>query len=185
MRRAAALLLAVVVALSACGDGDDVLVPAAVDPALAPEALPDGLKLYENRDEDTLRAFANAGERTVVADGRIWEIRRADRLVGTLQIATLLPDIDLSDLEARDTIVRQILAGSVSSIRIGDVEVFTSTANDKAMYVWFGAHLLQVLQLRDREVEDFEPFAAEIIAHQATIPSWKPLTELVGTREED
>jgi hypothetical protein len=176
-------IVALALTLAACGDESTTVAPAEVDPALAPPALADGLKLYENRDDDTITAFANAGERTLVADGRIWEIRRADRLIGTLQISTVLPDVDLMDPTIRDTMVRQILTGSVSSIRIGDVEVFTSTTNDKAVYVWFGNGLFEVLQLRDRGVDDFEPFATEIIVHQTTLESWEPLPELVGTRD--
>jgi hypothetical protein len=177
------LLLMSVAAAAACGDETSSSVaPSSVDPALAPTTLMDNLKLYENRDEETITAFANAGERTLVADGRIWEIRRADRLIGTLQISTVLPDVDLSDPDVRDTLVRQILSGSMSSIRIGDVEVYTSTTNDKAVYVWFGALMFEVLQLRDRGVTDFEPFATEIIGHQATLESWVPLPELVGAR---
>jgi len=183
--RRVVLALVLGLALTACGDESRSVAPVEVDPALAPATLSDGLKLYENRDEETITAFANAGERTLVADGRIWEIRRADRLIGTLQISTVLPDVDLRQPDVRDTMVRQILTGAVSSIRIGDVEVFTSTTNDKAVYVWFGRGIFEVLQLRDRGVEDFEPFATEIIAHQATLEAWEPLPELLGSRDDD
>jgi hypothetical protein len=185
VRRLLAVVLVALATMSACGDESRSVAPVEVDPSLAPEALGDGLKLYENRDDETITAFANAGERTLVADGRIWEIRRADRLIGTLQISTVLPDVDLRQPDVRDTMVRQILTGAVSSIRIGDVEVFTSTTNDKAVYVWFGRGMFEVLQLRDRGVKDFEPFATEIIAHQATLEAWEPLPELVGSRADD
>jgi hypothetical protein len=176
--------LAVVGLLAACGDESAVVAPAEVDPKLAPVALGTNLKLYENRDKETVHAFGNAGKRSMVADGRIWEIRRADRLIGTLQIATVLPDVDLRKSELRESMVRQILPGSLSSIRIGDVEVFTSEVNGKAVYVWFGARLFEVLQLRDRGIEDFEPFATQVIEHQATVPSWEPLPELVGASSD-
>ena len=184
--RVARVVLAVagLAVLAACGGESASVAPAEVDPALAPSALAGNLRLYENRDRETITAFANAGDRTLVADGRIWEIRRADRLIGTLQISTVLPRVDLTEGRIRDTIVRQVLTGGLSSIRIGDVEVFTSTTNDKAVYVWFGAHMFQVLQLRDRGVEDFEPFATEVIDHQATLESWEPLPELLGTNPD-
>lgn len=153
-----------------------------VDPTLAPAALDSNLKLYENRTKETVHAFGNAGKRSLVADGRMWEIRRADRLIGTLQISTVLPEVKLTDNTVRESMVRQIVPGSLSSIRIGDVEVFTAAVNGKAVYVWFGAHLFEVLQLRDRAITDFEPFATAVIEHQATIPSWEPLPELVGAQ---
>ena len=166
---------------AACGNSAArTVAPEAVDEQLAPSQLGTDLKLYENRDEETITAFANAGERTLVADGRIWEIRRADRLVGTLQIATVLPDIDLRDDDVRDAMVRQILPGAQSSIRIGDTEVFTSTVNEKAVFLWFGARLFEVLQVKDRQIEDFESLATEVIEHQQTLPSWEPLPELLG-----
>jgi hypothetical protein len=187
MRMLRALTLVVALGLAAaCGDESASVAPVEVDPKLAPAALDTNLKLFENRDKDTVRAFANAGERTLVADGRIWEIRRADRLVGTLQISTVLPRVHLTDPKTRESLVRQILPGSLSSIRIGDVEVFTSEVNGKAVYVWFGARLFEVLQLRDRAIEDFEPFATAVIDHQETVSSWEPLPELVGaTADED
>ena len=176
----------VAIIAASCGGGDDAPVaPAAVDTELAPPTLGTDLKLYENRDEETIRAFANAGAETLVADGRIWEIRRADRLIGTLQISTVTPEIDLRDDETRDALVRQIIPGAQSSIRIGDTEVFTSTVNEKAVFLWFGARLFEVLQLKDREIEDFEPLATAVIEHQETLASWEPLTELIGTDDDD
>ena len=179
------LVVILLVALAACGKDSVAVKPAEVDPKLAPAALGKDLKLYENRDKETIHSFANAGKRSLVADGRIWEIRRADRLIGTLQISTVLPRVHLTDPDIRESLVRQILPGSLSSIRIGDVEVFTSEVNGKAVYVWFGADLFEVLQMRDRAVKDFEPFATEVIDHQATIPSWQPLPELVGSSSND
>ena len=38
--------------------------------------------------------------------------------------------------------------------------------------------------LRDRAIKDFEPFATQVIGHQATIPSWEPLPELVGASSD-
>ena len=172
------------ISVVACGSSGKTVAPAEVDPKLAPVALDTNLKLYENRDRHTIHAFANAGKRSLVADGRIWEIRRADRLIGTLQISTVLPEVDLTKDTLRDSMVRQILPGSLSSIRIGDVEVFTSEVNGKAVYVWFGKRLFEVLQLRDRATKDFEPLATQVIDHQATIPSWEPLPDLVGASKD-
>ncbi|MEN3271770.1 MAG: hypothetical protein V7636_531 [Actinomycetota bacterium] len=185
-RRLRSVVLVVLLAATAaaCGSDSKTVAPAEVDPKLAPPALDTNLKLYENRDKRTIHAFANAGKRSLVGDGRIWEIRRADRLIGTLQISTVLPEVDLTKDDLRDSMVRQILPGSLSSIRVGDVEVFTSEVNGKAVYVWFGKRLFEVLQLRDRATKDFEPLATQVIDHQATIPSWEPLPDLVGASND-
>ena len=186
MRRVCTLV-AVAVLATACGGGggDAAVAPLAVDLALAPEEVGTDLTLYETRDEETVRAFANAGDRTLVADGRIWEIRRADRLIGTLQISTVTPEIDLRDDDTRDALVRQIIPGAQSSIRIGDTEVFTSTVEERAVFLWFGARLFEVLQLKDSKIEDFEAIATQVIEHQETVETWEPLPELIGTDEDD
>jgi hypothetical protein len=184
--RRSLLLVVVALAAAACGGGDDgpTIAPAAVEAALAPDEVGDGLRLHPNETEETLTAFANAGERSLVADGRIWEIRRADRLVGTLQISTVLPDVDLSKPELKDALVRQIIPGSLTSIRIGSTEVFTAVVDEKAVFVWFGKGLYEVLQLKDRTIEDFEAIATDVIEHQETLPAWEPLPELLGTDED-
>jgi hypothetical protein len=180
---ARALVLAGLVVASACGDDEEVADPKPVDVALAPATIPPDLKLYENRDPATVETFANPSKNTIVADARIWEIRRVDRLIGTLQITTLLPDVELSELSTRLTLVRQILASEPVSIRIGDTEVYQVRVGDKATFVWFGDHMMEVMQLRERGLEDFEPYAAAVIEHQQTQPSWVPLSDLIGAGE--
>jgi hypothetical protein len=172
------LAVALALGLGACGDAPAAeVVPVAFDRALAPPAIGADLKLYENSDEDTLAAFANVGERSVMADGDVWEIRRADRLIGTLQIGSVVPDVDLQDLETRRSLVSQILASEPVSIRIADIEVYSVVTEDKATYVWFGAELFEVLQVRDRTLQDFEPIVTAVIEHQRTLSSWVPLAE--------
>ena len=150
--------------------------PAAVDASLAPETVLDDLQLHENVDKSTIKAFANAGENTLVADGRVWEIRRADRLIGTLQISTVLPKVDLTEQRQRDAIVRQIISGSVIRLRVNDVEVYSTVINDKATFLWFGLEMLEVVQIKDKGLEErYEEVADEIIGHQTTVPAWKPL----------
>lgn len=180
------LLLAlalVVVGLAGCGGAEPEPDARRVDPALAPPTIPPDLALHESTDPATAEALANPGDHTVVADARIWEIRRVDKLVGTLQITTLHPDVDLTVSRNRLQLVRQILATEPVSIRIGDAEVYQTIAGDRATYVWFGAGMLEILQVRDRGVEDFEPYPAAVIAHQQTQPSWVPLPDLIGVED--
>jgi len=178
VRRALALaaLLAAVALLGACGDEDSSIGvrPVSVADELVPEAVGGGLKLYESTTEETVNAFANAGEESLVADGRLWEIRKGARLVGALQISSVKSKVDLAESVRRDTIVNDVLIGSYDRIRVGDVEVYTSSANDKVIYLWFGESLFQVLQLKGDEL-DHEKVLADVIEHQDGLASWRPL----------
>jgi hypothetical protein len=179
-----ALLTTAIVGGGCGGDSEAEPVPRTVDPALAPPTIGADLALYENVDPGTVKAFANPGDNTVVADGKVWEIRRADRLIGTLQIITLLPDADLTRLRTRLSLVRQILSSEPVSIRIGDAEVYQTTTGDQATFVWFGDQMMEVMHVRDRGVEDYEPYAAAVIEHQVTQPSWVPLPDLIGVDDD-
>lgn len=176
--RAVAVVLAVLVA--ACGGGsDDNAAPERVPTDLVPtRLLSDTLGVIENRDPTTLETFANAGPTSLVADTRVWEIRRGDRLVATLQMSTVLPKVDLLDEEVRERFAGQLILGQSSRIRSGDVEVFTATVNDKTILLWFASNLFQVMQTKDRELEP-EDLLAELIEYQHDKDGWKPLPELI------
>ena len=183
--RVASLVVAASLLASGCGGSKGTTAPPAVNAALAPVAVLDDLKLYENTDKSTVRAFANAGETSLVADGKIWEIRRADRLVGTLQISTVLPTVDLTDERERDAIVGQIVNGDVVRLRINSVEVYSTVISDKATFLWFGLDVLEVMQIKDRALKDrYEEVATQIIDHQATVTAWKPLPIGVDDRRK-
>lgn len=174
MRRWALL---VVLLVGACSAGEaQVTVPLAVDPALAPKAVVGGtLKLYENQAKTTRDAFRKAGPTSLVDDGRVWEIRRIDRLVGTLQISTLREDVDVSKDETRSLIVREVIPESDSRIRVEGVEVHTATTGDKTVYLWFGKRLYEVLILKGLDGVNPESVLSDTLKHQVTVPSWEPL----------
>ena len=183
MRRA--IVLAAVIGFAGCGDGDAAIGvrPMSVAADLAPAAVDGGLKLYEGTDDEIVAAFANAGEESLVADGRLWEIRKGARLVGALQISTVKPKVDLAESRRRDAIVTDVLVGTYDRIRVGDVEVYTSAANDKVVYLWFGESMFQVLQLKGDEL-DHERVLADVVEHQEDLDSWKPLAIDVETDVE-
>ena len=187
MRRTIVVALAVGV-LAGCGSGDYVptAAPPAVDESLAPATVGENLALHESTAKETVRAFANVGEHSLVSDGRLWEIRRADRLIGALQLTTVLPDVELTREKTRSAIVSQILPGSSSRIRIGDEEVYTTTVNDKAVFVWFGRDIYVVLQIKDRELDGkYDAIAEEVISHQVASEAWTPLPLVLDTDEDD
>jgi len=173
-------MLVVVVLASSCGRGGDADVPPERVPTdLVPaRLLSDALGVFENRDPSTLETFANVGPTSLVGDTRVWEIRRGDRLVATLQISTVRPGIDLLDEEVRERFAARLILGQLGRIRAGDVEVFTATADDKTIFLWFASNLYEVLQTKDRELES-EALLADIIEYQHDKAGWKQLPELV------
>lgn len=171
--------LMLVVALLFVGCGSEPVVeapPLAVDIALAPKAVAGDLKLFENQQKTTRNAFKNAGPMSLVDDGRVWEVRREDRLMGTLQISTLRSDVDLAKEDARSLIVREMIPESDSHIRVNGVEVHTVTSGDKTVYVWFGKRLYEVLVLKGLEGAEPEAVLTDVLEHQATVSSWEPLS---------
>jgi hypothetical protein len=177
--RTAAMVL-VVLTMVACGrDADPVAAPKRVPDDLVPPAyLDEGLLALENTDESTLAALANAKDTTLAADTRVWEIRRGQRLIATLQISSVLPKVDLLDEDVRDRFVGQVIPGQVSRIRTGDIEVFTISIDDKTTYLWFGSELFEILQTKDRALEP-EQLLAAVIQYQDDKEGWTPLPELV------
>lgn len=175
--------LAVAAALSAllatgCGQSRPV-APAPVPLSLAPTALlENSLHLYQNTARDTLAAFRQDPKDALISDGKLWEIRRADRLIGTLEIATVKPAVNLARPSVRDNFTKPILVGATSDIRLAGQEVATVQSDDGvSTLVWFGRGLFEVLQLKDTIVTGPQ-LATAIISYQQTRPEWSPLPQL-------
>jgi hypothetical protein len=82
----------------------------------------------------------------------------------------------LTDERERDAIVNQVVSGEVVRLRIGNVEVYSTVINDKATFLWFGLKLIEVVQIKDRALQErYEEVATQIIDHQATVTDWEPL----------
>ena len=163
--RAGAVALAVAV-LASCGGGSGgvIAVPASVSSDMVPASVAGGLLL---REFTPARArFAKAGESSLVADGRVWEIRRGQTLVGTLQVSTVKPDVSVTDANDRRDIVSGVMTGiSYETVSVGETKVIASTAADKSLYLWFGHNLFEVLQVKSTKVDPDE-VAAELIEFQ-------------------
>lgn len=176
--RAAALTVAALAAVAGCGQSRPA-PPAPVPLALAPTAvLNNSLHLYLNTAPNTLAAFQQNPKDALISDGKLWEIRRADRLIGTLEIATVKHDVNLERPSVRDNFTKPILVGAVSDIRLSGQEVATVASDDGvSTVVWFGRGLFEVLQLKDTVVTAPQ-LAQAVISYQQTRPEWAPLPEL-------
>lgn len=165
MRRLLLAVLALSFA-SACATGDDqpLVKPARVPDDIVPATVAGDLTLHEY--QPARRTFARAGEDSLVADGRVWAIRRGETLVGTLQVSTVKPDVSVADRADRKAILGGVMAGTAyETIDVGDTEVIASTAADKSLYLWFGPGFFEVLQVKSTKA-DPDTVAADLIEFQ-------------------
>jgi hypothetical protein len=181
MRRSdvvAVLSLLAASALAGCGQAHPA-APKPVPASLAPAALlHDSLHLYRNTAPNTLAAFRQNRKDALISDGQLWEIRRVDRLIGTLEIATVKPDVNLAKSSVRNSFTTPILVGARSDIRLSGQEVETAQSDDGvSTVVWFGTGVFEVLQVKDTIVTGAQ-LAQSIIQYQQTQAAWVPLPQL-------
>ena len=163
-----AMVLALVMATgAACGSesaNHQLVVPNSVPLELVPPTLEDGLTVTEY--QPGRNAFAQAGPESLVADGRVWAIRRGETLVGTLQISAVKHDVSVQDPKDRKAILQGVMTGTpYETIDVGDLKVAASTSADKNVYLWFGPNLFEVLQVKASKV-DPDALAADVISFQ-------------------
>lgn len=152
MRLLGAVVAVIAIGLAACGSGTTkIAAPARVPDGLVPATLTDGLNLSEYAAGRN--AFARAGADSLVADGRVWELRRGATLVGALQISTVKPDVSVAKSSDRKAILDGVMQGTaVETIDVDGVRVASSTAADKTLFLWFGPGRFEVLQLKGTKV---------------------------------
>jgi len=148
----AAAILATATIASGCGSHTATAAPAAKVPLdIVPPTLPgpagDPPMTLAEYKQGAERLDA-AGGRSVIADGRVFEIRRGTTLVGALQVSTLIPRIDVSSPKQRDHLANLMVSGSVQKVSVSGVEVVVAKTTDKLVFVWFGDHLFEVLQIK-------------------------------------
>jgi hypothetical protein len=159
--------------LAGCGSAQPKLVAAKVPLSLVPVTLPGGLNLSEYPQDR--KAFANAGQDSLVADGRLWEIHQGHLLVGTLEIATVVTDVSLTDRGDRAQILDGAMVGAAPvSINVDGVGVAVASAPQRTLYVWFGHSVFEVLQLDDQRI-DPEAVLNNVIGYQQGTGRLAPL----------
>jgi hypothetical protein len=178
-RRAAVFaILVLAIGVGACGDEPKPVKPAAVPDGIVPTAVQGGrYAFFESELPQVRDAFANAGANSLVADGRLWELRRDDRLVGILQVSTLLPELDLLEKDHRHQVIDQIMPTARDEIVVGDVQVFTSAVSQKTVFLWFADHTFNLLTLKPGSGDDLDPeqVMTEVLDHQTQSPAWRPV----------
>jgi hypothetical protein len=176
--RVVVLPMLAVVLVTGCRD-EPKAAPRPVPTALAPKTVLGGtLGLYLNKAAGTEAAFRQDSKDSLIDEGDLWEIRRKDRLIGTLEIATVKPNVDLSKDKVRQQFTSPILVGARNDIRVLGQEVnFVTGEGGLSTLVWFGKGLFLVLQVKDQVVSGPD-LAQAILEHQQSRPEWEPLPQL-------
>jgi hypothetical protein len=164
VRRVIALALGLVL-VGACGNGTrEVAAPARVPTGLIPSVMNDGVSINEYAPGRA--RFARAGASSLVADGRVWAIRKGQTLVGTLQASTVKNDVDLTKAGDRKQVIDGVMTGArYDTIYVGHLKVLSSSAADHTLYLWFGENLFEVLQVKAGKVVPDE-IAGDILEYQ-------------------
>jgi hypothetical protein len=151
-RRLQRLLVVAALAAGACGSSQAApMLLAPVPDDLVPPQLPGSagdVALTLSEYAPGAKRIDNAGSRSMVARGRVFEVRRGDTLVGALQIATLRSKVDVSSERQRDKLASLIVSGAIQKIRVSGVEVVAAQTADKVVFLWFGDQLFEVLQVK-------------------------------------
>ena len=178
-RRGVAVAAVLALLFSGCGDEpEEVVLPIEVPDGLVPASVQDDrFKFFESELPSIRETFSNAGPDSLAADGRLWELRVGDRLVGALQISSLMPEVDLENPDHRGKIVGQILPTAREQFDIDDVTVWSSAARDKIVYLWFSKDLYAVLTLKggSQDELDGERVLTEVVAQNVVSEAWDPL----------
>lgn len=141
---------------------------------LVPAQLASGsldVRLHDGKEAN--KAFS-AGEKSLVSDGKLWEVRRGTTLVGVLQVTTVKAKVDLTQPAQQAAILGNVLAGGTKHITIEGVDVSFAKTEDQVKYVWFGDDLFEVLTLKASKVNP-EAILREVIEFQTSTDSWRPL----------
>ena len=179
-RRLGAVAPLLVLALvTGCGQ-ETVSAPRPVPTALAPATVLNGsLGLHLNTNPSTTKAFEQGAKSSLIDDGRLWEVRRKDRLIGTLEIATVKAKVNLAKESTRADFTDPSLVGARSDIRLLGQEVSVVDGGDGGLstLIWFGKGLFVVLQVKDKLVTGPD-LATAIIQYLQSRPEWEPLPQL-------
>lgn len=151
----------------ACGSGSakPLVQPVSVPNDIVPPTVAGDLTVTEFNPART--TFAKAGDTSLIADGRVWAIRKGETLVATLQVSTVKPDVSMTDHTDRKAILDGVMTGiSYETIQLGDTQVAAATTSaDKSVYLWFGPKLFEVLQVKGGKADPDE-IAADLIEYQ-------------------
>ena len=178
-RLLAAGVLVTALVTASCGDEpQEEVLPQDVPDGLVPATVQEGkFAFFETELPAVRKSFANAGPDSLAADGRLWELRIGDRLIGVLQLSSLMPEVDLENPAHRRQIVGQLLPTARDQFDVDDVTVWSSAAREKTVYLWFSKDMFAVLTLKPGSEDELDPeqVLTEVVAQNVASEEWDPL----------
>ena len=185
IRRFVLVVVTISCIAASCGgdDAEDIPVPAVPAGVVPPRVeASGGLVIQPNESEEIGVAFRSVGPRSLVAEGRVWEVRQGERLVGALQLATLKPRADTRKEDDREAIHR-ILPTEPAELDFFGTPVYLSKDGQRSVFLWFGRQVFGVLQLKGDL--DAEAVADELITVVLQDDTWPGLPPEAFEVEED
>ena len=131
------LLVALVGGLAFVGTrGDDRPPPTgpALPERIAPPTLA-GLRFVPEPEAEA--AYAAAGSTSLAREGRVFSIRQGDVVQGSLQVAGLVPDVDVRSRKVRDQVLAGLGSGRFTPTRIGDERVYRVRLTEQTLLLQF------------------------------------------------
>lgn len=170
---------ATTLALVACGGGEP---PVAAPPPLPTSTVPSTLSVLNtkvvmrlNTSRKTKTAFTSVGANSLVLDAAVWELRKADKLVGALELVTLDPRrVDTARTKDRAQIRGQILSSAAAQLDVDGLPVWSAKDGDRMLYVWYGREVLGVLQIRS-DLLDPEETMTKLLTSMTGADAWPAL----------
>lgn len=167
------LVVAVACLAAGCGGDEAPEEPRALPTGLVPTTIPDPtdeanpLQLVEFTA--ARERFKNAGERSLVDDGALWEVRRGSNLVGTVEVATLDRKVDVTDADDRAELIKAVLPATSTTVKIQGIPVVRAASDDKVTYLVIGNGLFQLVDIKLSDKVDPEHIIAALI--KAELPT--------------
>jgi len=119
------------------------------------------------REPSAERAYDEAGDASLLHDGRVYTIRDGTTVEGYVQAVSFVAGIDARDPEVRTKILRSIAAGRFRLERIGDERVWVQQLPEQKMFLSFSADggAMTLLVARNAFERGAETFV-DLLAHQ-------------------
>jgi hypothetical protein len=138
LRPAAAALIALVTLAGCAHQGGFTGAEAPADyPASMVPAPPTTLAgLVFEREPKAERAYRQGGQHALVTDGRVYSMRDGSAIVGTLQVALLLPRLDGRNPHVQ-ALLEGGLGGGFTDFDIGTIRMRTRDTVEQRLFLWF------------------------------------------------
>lgn len=148
MKSLLAVLCVAVVAFGACQSRSTATVPtthAQPPTSIRADLLPPQLGGLTVNAEDIAKLEKKAGPDSYLGSTRLWALRDGPKLRATLEVGRFVADSEPGDLKFQQRIVAQIGGSSWRVRRLGAKDVYVTSANKQALYIWFADASLLVL----------------------------------------